>query len=146
MDSPTSESNPYAILAQQQDPLCIMAVRARREAQQQKGPSPSACSWCLRTADSDDLRMFRCKWCFEDMPVCLRCFLIAHMPSPYHRPEEWKEMRWKAVTLWELGYVYQEGHDRMNYPNPEEELEMRVTRGANGTEELLVSKCGCNRE
>lgn len=85
------------------------------------------------------------------------------MPSPHHRPEvrdcilgtregltlhvqqEWKETRWKRVTLHELGYVYQEGHDGMNCPNPEEQLELRVTLGADRREKLLVSKCGCKR-
>ncbi|KAJ7858141.1 hypothetical protein B0H14DRAFT_3447441 [Mycena olivaceomarginata] len=141
-DSTTGDNfNPYAVHAQQRDPEWVMAKRA--QFQQRNNPAPTACTWCLRTADADDLRMFRCRWCLKDLPACLRCVLIAHLEHPYHRPEEWIDNRWKRVTLHELGYVYQEGHDGTDCPNPEVELETRVTYGAHGREELVVRKCGC---
>ncbi|KAJ7893229.1 hypothetical protein B0H13DRAFT_2339819 [Mycena leptocephala] len=135
-----TESNdnydPIYVYNKQRDPEQIIPLRARF--QSQSGP-PKACTWCLRDGD---LRLFRCWQCYSGMPACEKCILIAHGEEPLHWPEEWAGHYWKRITLTELGFVYQQGHEGLECPNPTEPA-LRAINTAQGRKEIWVRQCLC---
>ncbi|KAJ7680846.1 hypothetical protein DFH06DRAFT_1315580 [Mycena polygramma] len=151
MDSPATSANDEAtstfdriqIYSLQRDPEWMRMVRERFR--MQEGPAPKACSWCqCKAGAGNDERIFRCKECLSGLPACRRCILVAHMEDPLHSPMEWVQTHWKRVTLDSLGYVYQQGHDGLDCPNPAAETKMRVILALNGRHEIRIRECHCN--
>ncbi|KAJ7680865.1 hypothetical protein DFH06DRAFT_1120451 [Mycena polygramma] len=107
MDSPATSANDEAtstfdriqIYSLQRDPEWMRMVRERFR--MQEGPAPKACSWCqCKAGAGNDERIFGAR-------------------------SEWVQTHWKRVTLDSLGYVYQQGHDGLDCPNPAAETKMR---------------------
>ncbi|KAJ7509950.1 hypothetical protein B0H11DRAFT_1900372 [Mycena galericulata] len=126
----------------QTDPLYIERARVQHEARKLGGPD--SCVWCR--ASIDDEAIFRCQdlKCMQGLPACGPCILIGHQLSPFHNIEEWKEKRfWKRLTLRDLGYVYQRGHDGLACPNPSPGTETQLVITVSGRHELVVRDCEC---
>ncbi|KAJ7020547.1 hypothetical protein C8F04DRAFT_1274937 [Mycena alexandri] len=124
----------------QQDPERLRILRAKYDAAGGADTTPTACTWCEA---GGDLRLFRCQGCKGGMPACQRCLLVAHAERPTCRPEERVNNRWKAITLGALGYVFQQGHEGGECPNPSAP-EMRGFYDGRSRQEVLVRACLCN--
>ncbi|KAJ7604798.1 hypothetical protein DFH06DRAFT_1349060 [Mycena polygramma] len=57
---------------------------------------------------------------------------------------EWLGRYWKRVNLTDLGYVYREGHEGLDCPNPGETT-LRHGQGLRGPVDIWVQECLCNQ-
>ena len=54
--------------------------------------------------------MYRCKDCFGSPICCRNCLLHTHIPTPFHRIQQWNGQFFESATLMNLGYVLHSGH------------------------------------
>ncbi|KAF7331975.1 CxC2 domain-containing protein [Mycena kentingensis (nom. inval.)] len=101
------------------------------------GDIPQECSWCKKSLSTAGA-LYVCAMgdkCLQGMYACSFCTLIAHEQRPEHRfVSRWSvdAPRWKKVSLADLGYVYQEGHNSVlgecGNPAPTTRFEWRSSR------------------
>ncbi|KAJ7436522.1 hypothetical protein B0H11DRAFT_2231795 [Mycena galericulata] len=119
----------------QSDPLYRERARAEYKARGSLGPD--ICVWCR--VSIEDEAIYRCRdlQCMDGLPACGPCILIGHQVFPFHNVEKWTEKRfWKRLTLADLGYVYQLGHDGLACPNPSADKKTRVVVTVSGAQNL----------
>ncbi|KAF9018837.1 hypothetical protein BDZ89DRAFT_1139731 [Hymenopellis radicata] len=87
--------------------------------------------------------LYRCKDC-GDFLECRRCSLERHAWSPLHVIQVWRDEYWEHTTLFEMGLVYQIGHQggRCVYPEPTRRL-MTVIH-VNGVHTVKYQYCSCD--
>lgn len=111
----------------------------------EEGPSSSVCQSCKRNQGTQPL--YRCVDCFGRRVCCAGCEVKIHRYNPFHRMEKWTADAsfWKRITLAELGFVMQLGHedddwntcDRATAPR-----EMTVVH-SRGVEKMKMRFCHC---
>ncbi|KAJ7081905.1 hypothetical protein C8R43DRAFT_1142889 [Mycena crocata] len=123
----------------QSDGLLISFILA--EFRSQPAGDPQKCWWCNET----DVTLFRCKDCFQSLPSCAACCVVAHERWPLHLLDRWTGSLWKrGIKLNSLGYTYQSGHGGLPCPNPAAQAEETRVFAVNGVHRLSTRGCQCN--
>ncbi|KAJ7887149.1 hypothetical protein B0H13DRAFT_2342514 [Mycena leptocephala] len=96
------------------------------------------------TPNDNLTRIFKCLMCGEFMQ-CQLCCLKRHERMPLHALQEWTGNFWQAVTLRELGLVYQLGHGggRCLFPDPK--LRSMVVLDHPYIHQIHYRYCGCSK-
>ncbi|KAI0744413.1 hypothetical protein C8Q76DRAFT_606972, partial [Earliella scabrosa] len=87
--------------------------------------------------------VFRCTECASRRLHCESCILARHTDLPLHRLEEWSDGRWKKISLRDLKYVFQLGHDGDECPCPSEITRRLVIGHVTGIHQVQVRFCEC---
>jgi hypothetical protein len=89
---------------------------------------------------------FRCLDCYGQHWWCQGCLLHLHIHHPFHRPQEWSNGSFEAVSLCDLGYVFTLGHSSSGRCCPDNDVfgDRRMTIiHVNGIFEHCVRFCKC---
>ncbi|KAJ7102966.1 hypothetical protein C8R43DRAFT_1141089 [Mycena crocata] len=85
-------------------------------------------------------RFFRCTQCGV-FHQCLICCLERHALSPLHMVEEWKGEYWRAVSLRDIGLLYQLGHEGFPCPVPDPQIRSMTLVDVCGIHEIHYRFC-----
>ncbi|KAJ7682138.1 hypothetical protein DFH06DRAFT_1314361 [Mycena polygramma] len=118
----------------------VMMCEVNKEA-----PGPAAhCGGCKTYVWSEvdgGARFFTCAACAA--LLCYTCCVADHRQAPLHFLREWTVVGWSAITLAEIGLVYQLGHDGLVCASPDGATHCIKMANVDGIQTVNFQFCNC---
>ncbi|THU81849.1 hypothetical protein K435DRAFT_692763, partial [Dendrothele bispora CBS 962.96] len=104
---------------------------------------PATCTFCPPDREQAE-PTFRCIDCNHGPLMCQECCVEKHQLNPLHRIQHWTGQRFQKVSLRQLGFVVQLGHqDGSTCLSPVNGPSKFVVIHDNGIHRVRLQYCGC---
>ncbi|KAF9002596.1 hypothetical protein BDZ89DRAFT_1146427 [Hymenopellis radicata] len=87
--------------------------------------------------------LYRCQDC-GDFLECRECSLDRHALSPLHIIQVWRDECWNRTSLYDMGLVYQVGHQSGRCINPDQTPRSMSVIHVNGIHTVRYMYCSCD--